>query len=60
MPRERSTWNVNAIAKRAGLKVADPYLMNQDHVNQQRIIEDEPLGDKLMNLLESHDWVLWR
>lgn len=31
MPRERSTWNVNAIAKRAGLKVADPYTMNQDH-----------------------------
>jgi hypothetical protein len=31
MTRERSTWNINNIAKQAGLKVADPYTMNQDH-----------------------------
>ena len=45
MPRERSTWNVNAIAKRAGLKVADPYLMNQDHVNQQPAADAYVIGD---------------
>ena len=44
MPRERSTWNVNAIAKRAGLKVADPYLMNQDHVNQQPAADAYVIG----------------
>lgn len=44
MPRERSTWNVNAIAKRAGLKVADPYLMNQDHVNQQPSADQYVIG----------------
>lgn len=44
MPRERSTWNVNAIAKRAGLKVADPYLMNQDHVNQQPAADAYTIG----------------
>ena len=44
MPRERSTWNVNAIAKRAGLKVADPYLMNQDHVNQQPAADEYVIG----------------
>ena len=45
MPRERSTWNVNAIAKRAGLKVADPYLMNQDHVNQQPAADEYVIGN---------------
>lgn len=45
MPRERSTWNVNAIAKRAGMKVADPYLMNQDHVNQQPSADQYVIGD---------------
>jgi hypothetical protein len=44
MPRERSTWNVNAIAKRAGMKVADPYLMNQDHVNQQPSADEYVIG----------------
>jgi hypothetical protein len=44
MPRERSTWNVNAIAKRAGMKVADPYLMNQDHVNQQPSADQYVIG----------------
>lgn len=44
MPRERSTWNVNTIAKRAGLKVADPYLMNQDHVNQQPAADAYTIG----------------
>jgi len=31
MPRERTTWNRTEIARTAGLKVADPYTMNQDH-----------------------------
>ena len=44
MPRERSTWNVHNIAKRAGLKVADPYLMNQDHVNQQPSADQYVIG----------------
>jgi len=44
MPRERSTWNVNAIAKRAGMKVADPYLMNKDHVNQQPSADQYVIG----------------
>jgi len=33
MPRERTTWNRTEIAKAAGLKVADPYTMNQEHYN---------------------------
>lgn len=44
MPRERSTWNVHTIAKRAGMKVADPYLMNQDHVNQQPSADQYVIG----------------
>ena len=44
MPRERSTWNVHQIAKRAGLKIADPYLMNQDHVNQQPSADEYVIG----------------
>jgi hypothetical protein len=45
MPRERSTWNVENIAKRAGMKVADPYLMNQDHVTQQPSADQYVIGD---------------
>lgn len=36
MPRERTTWNRDEVVKKANLsKQADPYLMNQDHVNKQ-------------------------
>jgi hypothetical protein len=43
MTRERSTWNINNIAKQAGLKVADPYTMNQDH--QQPAADAYVTGD---------------
>ena len=45
MTRERSTWNINNIAKEAGLKVADPYTMNQDHVRQQPAADAYVIGD---------------
>jgi hypothetical protein len=42
--RERTTWNRTEIAKQASMpKQADPYLMNQDHVNKQ------PSQDKYNN-----------
>jgi hypothetical protein len=45
MPRERSTWNRTDIARQAGLKVADPYLMNQNHVQQQPAADQYVIGD---------------
>ena len=45
MTRERSTWNIHNIAKQAGLKVADPYTMNQDHVRQQPAADAYIIGD---------------
>jgi hypothetical protein len=45
MTRERSTWNIHQIAKQAGLKLADPYTMNQDHVNQQPAADEYVIGD---------------
>jgi hypothetical protein len=33
--RERTTWNRDMIRQAASNKTADPYTMNQDHVNQQ-------------------------
>jgi hypothetical protein len=45
MTRERSTWNINNIAKQAGLKLADPYTMNQDHVRQQPAADAYVIGD---------------
>ncbi len=45
MTRERSTWNIHDIAKQAGLKVADPYTMNQDHVKQQPAADAYVIGD---------------
>ena len=39
--RERTTWNRQA----AQTKVADPYLMNQDHVSQQPKADDYVIGD---------------
>lgn len=39
--RERTTWNRQA----AQTKVADPYLMNQDHVAQQPGADDYVIGD---------------
>lgn len=46
MPRERTTWNREEIAKKASLnKKADPYLMNQDHVKQQPSADKYVIGD---------------
>lgn len=45
MPRERSTWNHDEIAKRATVKTADPYLMNQDHVKVQPPADKYVTGD---------------
>lgn len=45
MARERTTWNRQEIAKAAGLKVADPYSMNQDHVRQQPPADKYVTGD---------------
>lgn len=39
--RERTTWNRSA----AQTKVADPYLMNQDHVSQQPKADEYVIGD---------------
>jgi hypothetical protein len=46
MTRERSTWNINHIAKQAGLKVADPYTMNNpEHAQQQPAADAYVIGD---------------
>lgn len=46
MPRERTTWNHEEIAKKAALtKKADPYLMNQDHVKGQPSADKYTIGD---------------
>jgi len=45
MPRERSTWNRDDIVKRATVKTADPYLMNQDHVKVQPPADKYVTGD---------------
>jgi hypothetical protein len=46
MPRERTTWNREEVAKRASLsKVADPYLMNQDHVSKNPPADKYTIGD---------------
>jgi hypothetical protein len=43
MSRERTTWNRTEIARTAGLKVADPYTMNQDHPQPEA--EEYVIGD---------------
>ena len=44
--RVRTTWNEEAIAKRASMgKQADPYLMNQDHVKVQPKVDAYANGD---------------
>ena len=46
MPRERTTWNRDEIAKRAShSKSADPYLMNQDHVSKNPPADKYVIGD---------------
>ncbi len=42
--RERTTWNREAIKTAAMNKNADPYTMNQDHVNQQPKADDYVIG----------------
>lgn len=42
--RERTTWNRTQIKQAAQSKTADPYTMNQDHVNQQPKADDYVTG----------------
>jgi len=42
--RERTTWNRTQIKQAAQNKTADPYTMNQDHVNQQPKADDYVTG----------------
>jgi hypothetical protein len=42
--RERTTWNRDQIRQAATQRRADPYLMNQDHVNQQPKADDYVTG----------------
>jgi hypothetical protein len=44
MSRERTTWNRDSIKQAATQRRADPYLMNQDHVNQQPKADDYVTG----------------
>jgi len=44
MSRERTTWNRDAIKNATTQRRADPYLMNQDHVNQQPKADDYVTG----------------
>lgn len=43
--RERTTWNRDLIKQAASAKRADPYLMNQDHVNKQPPADKYVTGD---------------
>ena len=56
MPRERTTWNRDEIAKRAShSKSADPYLMNQDHVKVQPSADKYVTGDPSSFAEDPHD-----
>ena len=43
--RERTTWNAQQIKQAAMARTADPYLMNQDHVQQQPAADKYVIGD---------------
>lgn len=43
--RERTTWSRDSIKQAAVAKKADPYLMNQDHVNKQPAADAYVTGD---------------
>ena len=43
--RERTTWNQKQIRQAAMARQADPYLMNQDHVQQQPAADKYVIGD---------------